>query len=311
LRTYLEDAASDGARIVTGVDVRKVRISAGRATGVEARAGQHRLIVNARAVVAAAGAIETPALLLRSGLRGQVGRHLHLHPGTAAWGVFDDDVRMWEGTLQARYSSEFRDRDNHYGPIFESVPVHPGSGSAAVPWTSAAGHRDLMARFANLSLCAVLPRDEGSGRITVGRDGQPRISYSLTSGDERRIADGAVAAAKVLEAAGAREVYTMQRPSISYTTGSDGNYERWADQVKRHGFKTGKMTFFSYHQMSSARMGTDPSTSAIDSENRTHEVEDLYVMDASAFPTASGVNPMLSVYGIAHRAASRLARRLA
>lgn len=311
VRTYLEDAASHGARIITGTDVRKVRISGGRASGVEAVANGHRLIVNARAVVSAAGAIETPALLLRSGLRGQVGRNLHLHPGTAAFGVFDDDVRMWEGTLQARYSSEFRGADDNYGPIFETVPVHPGSGAAAVPWTSAAGHRELMGRFANLSLCAVLPRDKGSGRITVGRDGQPRISYSLGPGDEERIARGTIAAGRLLEAAGARKVYTVQRPSISYAPGTTGAHETWADQVRRHGFKTGKMTFFSYHQMSSARMGSDPTLSAINADNRTHEVEDLYVMDASAFPTASGVNPMLSIYGIAHRAATRLAQRLA
>ena len=310
MRTYLEDAARHGARIITGADVRKVRVSNGKATGIEATANGHRLIVNARAVVAAAGAIETPALLLRSGLRGQVGRNLRLHPGTAAWGVFDDDVRMWEGTLQARYSAEFRDADGHHGPIFETVPVHPGTGAAAVPWTSAREHRELMGRFGNLSLCAVLPRDEGSGRITVDRDGQPKITYSLSSGDERRIADCTVAAGKLLEAAGAREIYTMQRPSIAYSPSSNGAHDGWAEKVKTHGFKTGKMTFFSYHQMGSARMGVDPTNSAIDHSNQSHEVKELYVMDGSAFPTASGVNPMLSIYGIAHRAATRLVEHL-
>ena len=63
--------------------------------------------------------------------------------------------------------------------------------------------------------------------------------------------------------------------------------------------------------MGSCRMGTDPSVSAIDADNLSHEVENLFVVDASAFPTASGVNPMLTVYGIAHRAAGRIADRLA
>jgi len=57
-------------------------------------------------------------------------------------------------------------------------------------------------------------------------------------------------------------------------------------------------------------MGTNPSASAIGPENETHQVRDLFVADASAFPTASGVNPMLTVYGIAHRAAGKIAARL-
>ena len=61
--------------------------------------------------------------------------------------------------------------------------------------------------------------------------------------------------------------------------------------------------------MGSCRMGVDPSNSAIGPENETHEVRDLYVVDGSAFPTASGVNPMLSIYGIAHRAAKKIAAR--
>ncbi|MDQ3941189.1 MAG: GMC family oxidoreductase N-terminal domain-containing protein, partial [Actinomycetota bacterium] len=111
MRTYLEDAQRSGARIVPDVDVRKIRIRDGRAVGVDAICGKHRVIVEGRAVAVAAGAIETPALLLRSGLRGRVGRDLHLHPGSAVWGLFDDEVRAWEGTTQARYSIEFRHWD--------------------------------------------------------------------------------------------------------------------------------------------------------------------------------------------------------
>jgi choline dehydrogenase-like flavoprotein len=57
-------------------------------------------------------------------------------------------------------------------------------------------------------------------------------------------------------------------------------------------------------------MGVDPTNSVVDPNNQSHEVSGLYVVDSSAFPTASGVNPMLTVYGIAHRAASKLAARL-
>jgi choline dehydrogenase-like flavoprotein len=146
--------------------------------------------------------------------------------------------------------------------------------------------------------------------VRIGRDGNPRIEYKLQVDDERRITDGVIHAARVMEAAGANEVYSMHPSFLSYRTGAPGARERWADEVRGTGFARGRVTMFSYHQMSSCRMGTDPTRSAIDENNQTHEVRDLYVMDASAFPTASGVNPMLSVYAIAHRAATRLAARL-
>ncbi len=310
MRTYLEDAAWHGTRLVVGANVRRVLVTEGRATGVEASAGGHRLRVRARAVVVAAGAIETPALLLRSGLGGQVGRNLRLHPGTAAFGVFDDDVRMWEGTLQARYSSELRNRLGDHAPIFETVPVHPGSGSTALPWVSSASHRALMERYSNLSLCAVLCRDSAGGRVRVDRDGQPRLRYSLTAADERLAAEGVAAAGQVLAAAGATEVFSMHPARISFRPDQPGAHERWAAATRGAGYRAGRMTFFSYHQMGSCRLGTDPASSVVGPDHETHEVRGLFVADGSVFPTASGVNPMLSIMGLAHRAAGRIAARV-
>jgi choline dehydrogenase-like flavoprotein len=308
-RTYLADASAAGARIVVGADVRKVFVRDGKAHGVGAYVNGHQVHVRAKAVVAAGGSIDTPALLLRSGLGGEVGKHLHLHPGFAAFGVFDEDVRVWTGTMQSRYSRQLRDRDDGYGPIFETVPIHPGLGSGAMPWVSSKQHRELMGSYARLSLCAVLPRDRTSGRVTVNRDGTPKVRYRLTKDDEARIVDGMIAAGKVLEAAGARELFTLHGPPLQYRPGP-GAHERWADEVRAAGIR-GRVTGVSFHQMGSCRMGTDPSSSAIGPDNETHEVRNLYVADASAFPTASGVNPMLTIYGIATRAAKKIAARLA
>lgn len=310
MRTYLEDAAGRGARLMVGADVRRVVIQDGAAVGVEARVGGHRLTVRARAVVAAAGAIETPALLLRSGLGGQVGNHLRLHPGAAAFGLFDQEVRPWEGTTQARYSDELRSSLGDHGPIFETVPLHPGIASTALPWVSAAGHRALMERFANLSLCAVLCRDAASGRVRTDRDGQPRVRYRMTPEDEQRLAAGMAAAGQVLAAAGATEVLSMHPQRISFRPGQAGAYEAWAEATRRAGYRAGRVSCFSFHQMGSCRIGTDPATSAVSPDHETHQVRNLFVADASVFPTASGVNPMLSIMGLAHRAAARIASRV-
>jgi long-chain-alcohol oxidase len=311
MRVYLQDAFDAGARLVVGADIDRVTISDGRATGVVGTVGPHRLTINARAVISSAGAIETPALLLRSKLRGQVGDNLHLHPGTAAWGIFDEDVHIWEGTLQARYSNEFRHWDGGWGPILETVPVHPGSWSMAMSWVSAAHHRALMQNYARVGFCAALPRDSTSGRVRIGRDGRPTIHYRLGPDDQRRIADGVAQAARVVEAAGAKKVYSLHTPARSYVPGVPGAYDNWVQETKQLGYAGGAAKLASYHQMGSCRMGTDPSSSAIDADNETHEVKNLFVVDASAFPSASGVNPMLTVYGIARRAATKIAARLA
>jgi choline dehydrogenase-like flavoprotein len=311
MRVYLQDAFDAGARLIVGADIDSVTIADGRANGVVGSVGHHRLTIDARAVISAGGAIETPALLLRSKLGGRVGHDLHLHPGTAAWGIFDDDVRIWEGTLQARHSNEFVDWDGGWGPMLETVPVHPGSWSMALSWRSAAHHRTLMEHYSKVGYCGVLPRDTTSGRVKVGRDGRPRIDYRLSADDERRIAEGVARAARVVEAAGARKVYSLHKHSPSYMPGVPGSYEKWMEETKRLGYGRGAATLASYHQMGSCRMGTDPTTSAINADNESHEVRNLFVVDASAFPTASGVNPMLTVYGIARRATGRIADRLA
>jgi long-chain-alcohol oxidase len=312
LVTYLEEAAAAGARLVVGADARRILVAGGRAAGVEAATtGGHRLVVRARAVVAAAGAIETPALLLRSGLGGQVGQHLRLHPGTAAMGVFDEPVRWWEGTLQARYSAQPRHWMGPDGPIFETVPVHPGMAAAALPWRSAADHRALMERSANLSLVGVLCRDTGAGgRVLLDRDGGPRVRWRLNPGDDARMLAGVLAAGQVLAAAGAREVFSLHRQRFAFRPGDPGSHRDWMRAVNRAGFRRGRATLVSYHQMGSCRIGTDPATSAVGPDHQAHELPGLYVADASLFPTASGVNPMLSVMALAHRAAGLLAARL-
>jgi long-chain-alcohol oxidase len=311
LVTYLEEAAAHGARLVVGADARRVVVGDGRAAGVEALAGGHRLRVRARAVVAAAGAVETPALLLRSGLGGQVGRNLRLHPGTAAIGRFEEPVRWWEGTLQARYSAQLRQRLGPYAPMFETVPVHPGTAAVALPWASAAAHRALMEGSDRLSLVGVLCRDRGAGRVRVDRDGSPRVRWRLDPADEARMAAGLAAAGEVLAAAGAVEVFSLHRQRLAFRPDAPDGHRDWAAATRRAGFAGGRVTLASYHQMGSCRIGTDPATSAVGPDHQAHELAGLYVADASLFPTASGVNPMVSVMALAHRAAGRVAAALA
>ena len=148
-------------------------------------------------------------MLLRSGLKNpNIGRGLRLHPATAVFGIFDEEIRPWEGTMQALYSDQHRHLDGGYGIKYETVPAHPALLTAAVPWDGAAEHARLMASLPRLSGIAVIPRDRGSGRVRIGRDGEPIATYRLAPDDARRLATGVDGAGRIMAAAGAREVFS-------------------------------------------------------------------------------------------------------
>ena len=304
LVTYLPDAVARGARVVVDCDVRRVVIVGGRATGVEARVHGHALTVRAGAVVVACGSIHSPTLLLRSGVRlPALGKFLALHPATAVFGEMDEPVRPWTGTLQAHYSDQFADLDRGYGFKVETAPVHPSLLALAAPWESAAQYADRMGRLAHTALCGILLRDRFGGRVRVDRDGYPVVNYRVSRYDAAHLRRALAAAAELLEAAGAREIWPPLARWISYKPGAPRAREEWLARVDAAGWGANQLLLVTFHQMASCRMGASARTSVVDPEHRVWGVEDLYVSDASVFPTASGVNPMLTIMGIAHRAA--------
>ena len=308
LITYLQDAATRGTRIVVNCDVRRVTIERGTATGVTAQVGPHQVTVRARAVVVAAGSIHSPALLLRSGVAlPALGRHLALHPATAVLADMDDDVRPWTGTVQAHYSDEFADLDHGYGYKFETAPVHPSLQALAAPWESAAQHREQMARLPRTALVGILLRDRFGGRVSVDRRGAAVIDYHLSRYDARHLRHAIDRAATLLEVAGARQIWLPLARAISYRPGTAQARADWLARVDRAGWGANQLLLVTFHQMASCRMGASPRTSVVDAEHRVWGIRGLYVADASVFPTASGVNPMLTIMAIAHRAAGIIA----
>jgi choline dehydrogenase-like flavoprotein len=313
LKTYLMDAYRRRARIVVNCTVDRVLIEDGRAVGVRATVRQPEmpaftLIVRSRAVVAAAGAIGTPALLQRSEVPSPaVGRWLRLHPGIAVLGVFDEPLRPWEGSLQAVYSNQWNNLDGQYhGVILESGPMHPAILAHAIPWQNPTQYRNLMRSLPNMSVLGPLIRDHGGGRVTT-RDGAARVDYRLGRDDVADIRRGIQAAVQIMEAGGAREVFTGQSRYVAYRPGQRGGVEAFMNEVDRSGYAPGQMGYFSFHQMGSCRMGIDPATSVVGPDHEAHAVKGLFVADGSAFPSASGVNPMITIMAMAHRASRFIA----
>ncbi len=312
LATYLQDAADGGARIVVEADVRLIETDLGQVTGVIAQVGEHTLEVHARAVVLAAGALNTPALLLRSGLGGKAaGRYLRIHPVTALWGRFEERLDPWNGMLQTRYSDEFADLDGQgYGFRFETAPVHPLFPAAFLGWEDGASFKRDVLGLGHLAVAGILLRDHDHGRVTIRRDGSPVWKYRISDYDRRHVREGVRRGAEWLAAAGAVEIITSTIRPVRWVPGN-GTIEDLMAGNDAIGYGPNLTSYFSFHQMGSARMGSDPATSVVDADNQAHDTAGLYVMDGSCFPTASGVNPMITIAAIAHRGATRLAERLA
>jgi long-chain-alcohol oxidase len=314
VKTWLADAAGAGTRILVGTRAERVTVSGGAARGVEARtADGHRVTVRSRAVVAACGAVQTPALLRRSGLGNRnIGQHLHLHPVTVAWALLDEETRPWEGTMQALYSDQHADLDgNGHGVKYETAALHPHVTIGFWPWRGARPHHELMRSLPNVGGIGVLLRDRDAGEVRVRRDGEPVVRYRLSDFDRDNLRTGLDGAARILEAAGARRIFSSHSDWVAYDPGADGDRERFMRDADRCGWGPGQCSLVSFHIMGSARMGGTPATSATTPTGETWDVRDLVVCDASAFPSASGVNPMVSIEAIAHMNARSLAARLA
>jgi choline dehydrogenase-like flavoprotein len=311
LNTYLADACHSGAQIVTDCTVERVTIEQGRATGVTARLNGRKLRVRSRLVIVAAGSVHTPALLLRSGLvNPNIGRHLHLHPVPAAFGVFDQPVEAWRGTMQCVALDQFMDLDNGYGFAVEVPPAHPGLIALGVPWHNAEGHRGLMRQAAHMAFFFALVRDRDGGRVTVDSGGQPVINYQLSAYDRRHVEAGAVEIVRLLAAAGAHTIGGPANSLDLYRAGQPGSLDVHLESIRRRGYVPNDMTLFSAHQMSSCRMAGSPQMGVVSPAGESFEVKDLFVADASALPTATGVNPMISIMALSHRVAQAIKARV-
>ncbi|KIA66008.1 GMC family oxidoreductase N-terminal domain-containing protein [Nocardia vulneris] len=312
-KTWLADAAAAGARLVVDANVRRIHVTHGRAESVSALTESGAQIeVRARAVVVAAGAVQTPALLRRSGLGNEnIGRHLRLHPAAAVFGVFEEELRGWEGALQGRICREHANLDgNGYGVIYETGPVHPGLALGFMGWRGADAHRRTLLDFARTTPIGIITRDRDSGTVTVDKSGEPIVNYRLSSYDAAHLHTGIEGAASILEAAGAHRIFSGHQAGVDYEPGRRGSHAEFAAACRAAGYQPGRCAMGALHIMGSARMGGSPQLSATDPDGATWDVPNIVVADASCFPTASGVNPMISIEAIAHMNAKRLAAEL-
>ncbi|MEA2332882.1 MAG: hypothetical protein QOH58_3020 [Thermoleophilaceae bacterium] len=312
VKTWLQDAADNGARILVNTPVDRVLIEGGRACGVEARTlDGHEVTVRARAVALAAGAIHTPAIMVRSGMDSPaVGKNLMLHPVLLTWGVFDEEVRPWEGTLGATFSDEFLDMGEGYGIKYEHAATPPSILAIFAPWRGSRESAELMQSLRYTAGYGALQRARDGGEVVVGGDGLPTPRWSLSDFDRDVMRRGLDGAAQILEAGGARQVYSSHAGWVSYSPGRNGGRAGFLEAADRCGWGPAQVTLGSFHLMGTARMGRSREDSVCSPDGETWDVQGLFVVDGAVLPTGLGVNPMVTIEAAAHRIAGGMAARL-
>jgi choline dehydrogenase-like flavoprotein len=197
-------------------------------------------------------------------------------------------------------------RSTSAGFLMETAQYTTGAAAGFVPFTTAGAHKELLSLFANASTMLSLVRDHGHGRVTIDAAGEAVPTYAVT--DEVDLANlrlGVAAQARAHQAAGAVQVAALAEGVPTWRWGDD--VDAYIAQLQTIPFRLGGYRMFSAPQMGSCRMGSDPQTSVAGPSGELHDTPGVWIGDGSAFPSPSGVNPMLSIMPLAHRTAEAIA----
>jgi choline dehydrogenase-like flavoprotein len=337
IQSFLVEAVQCGAQIFEQCHVERICTASTknrqRATGAECRVmcrdGKYRRMVvqSQRSVIVCAGALNSPCLLRKSGLRNShIGKHLRLHPVAGVLGIFprDQPVDSILGAPMTTVCNEFAigPESNGYGAKIECPCSYPGLLAAGSTWISARQYKARLLRYRNSVPLIALQRDSGDGgSVKQSADGKSLvIDYEINRNDEESILRTLQGAARILVAGGADEVTTGHIYDNGYkTTNLSGNlrsdakdhlaspnFQEYQTSICTRGMKDHEIELFSAHQMGTCRMSVSSRAGVVDPNGETWECDDVYLMDSSVFPTASGSNPMVTVLATAQVLSSRL-----
>jgi choline dehydrogenase-like flavoprotein len=311
LVTYVPAAEQAGARIYANCPVDRIVAEAGRARRVEGAVtdelGRRKcsLTVTAEVIVLCAGAINSPQILLRSGIANssdQVGRNLHLHPSVLLSGLYDEDIYGYRGIPQSYYVDEFIDLETDPDSGYILMPVYgfPVMTASQIPGFGR-DHFEVMRNFHRMVGILVLMHDQSSGRVRVGGNGKPAISYEVNAHEQALFVEGMKHCAEILFAGGATKVLAPYTRPLWLEPGDS------LDVFDQRGVRPHEIVIASTHPQSTCKMGEDPKKSVISSYCQSHDLENLFVCDMSAFPTSLGAPPQISTASIADRVARYVA----
>jgi choline dehydrogenase-like flavoprotein len=292
LVTHLPDALEHGVEVRANAMAVKIEVdSSGRATGVTYVVDDGERFQPASLVAVAGYSIETPRLLLHSGLGNDlVGRGVMVQGAPQVAGRFPETMRMYKAPPPEISSEQFYETDERRGFArgFSIQTVSP----MPIAWAEhvlADGHwgealreymRDYNHWYVLGALSELLPQPEN--RVTLShvedRNGMPvaRMDYSQCDNDRRNIAMARQTLTDILHAAGAQDVLTIDRYA---------------------------------HLVGGCPMGTSPENSVVDADHRLWGTSNVLIADGSVMPTQGSANPALTIMALASRLAERLGEK--
>ncbi|PCH01389.1 Alcohol dehydrogenase, long-chain fatty [Penicillium occitanis (nom. inval.)] len=346
--SWLVDAASAGATFIEGFKADKVLFDTVKgkklASGVEGEwtsrdthlgttgkdATRRKVQIKAKKVIVSCGSLQTPLLLMRSGIKNShLGRNLHLHPVLLGAAVFEEQTRPWEGDCLTTLVTDFENLDGQgHGTKIENVTMVPSMFLTALPWFDGLQYKKFAANLGRMAGFITLTRDRDSGRVYPDPvSGHARIDYTTSAFDRKHILEGLIAAAKIAHVSGAKEFHTSYRDmrpfirskdntaetDINATDGgiNDPAFQDWIREFRKKSPLIAEYgTAASAHQMGTCRMSNSPKKGVVDPDGQVWGTEGLYVADASVFPSASGVNPMVTNMAITDWTSRKLAKAM-
>ena len=320
LTTTIPEALDNEAKLIHHARVVRVLREGDKVVGVEGEAltpnvrgttGQ-KITVRATRTVLAGGAMNTPAILLRSNVPDpyeRIGKRTFLHPTTLTMAIYPTTIDPYFGAPQSIYSDHFQWQTVDTGPIGFKLEVPPLQPAFAAGFYSTAGEEisSSMDALPNTQCMIALLRDgfheeSQGGAVELGDAGQPVIDYPISD----FLLEGVRRSWRIMLEMQFATGCTSARPAHKQAR----HYGSWKEAkaalddlvIAPH-----RVTVGSAHVMGGSAMGDDPTRSVTDSSGKFHHLDDLYVMDGSLFPTSIGANPQLSIYGLVHKLSTALA----
>lgn len=296
--TYLQWAEQAGARVLADVEVQRVRYRGGLASGVLASVGRarDRLEVKARVIVVAAGAIGSSTVLQNSGLRGKVGTRLSFNAGSMVAAEFDEPLDAYDADQMTLYLK---------GPGYVIEATHNPPMSAALTTPGWFGeHAQLMRRLRHLAYAGALVATEPVGKVTQSRlFGHEEVQFAMTSRDIATLQRGIRQIAEVFFAAGAKRVFLPSHRFVVLDSAAQ------LDLVEASIRSTKDAAVGSAHPQGGNPISSDPRLGVVGEDLRVHGFENLFVCDASVFPSCIGVNPIFTIMSLAKHASTGIMAR--
>ncbi len=304
LITYVPAAMANGVRVFKNAIVSEVLHRNGVAEGVRVKRGLLRsdLVIKAKKVIVSGGAINSPQLLLASGIDNRhLGKHISLHPSPLIFAVFDEDVYPDWGIPMTSCFEKFQfPQDNKdvfpdgFGYIIETFANHPAIQALSYPRGSI---KEKMKKYKRTACVTVIVHDKAVGEVGRRHGRLTPLTYKLDEQDKIKLKHGMKESIRIFLQAGAKEVFTSHEKETVFRSLEE--LEKIDCLNKDHlPVEPGEMLLISAHSQGGCRMGTSAEEGVVDFNGQSHDVKNLYVCDGSLFPTSLGVNPQVTIMAL-------------